>query len=449
MHTRTLVATFLFAFAMPCGLSAQDQEPTWVQLFNGKDLTGWTPKITGYELGENFGNTFRVVDGLLTVSYDQYEEFGGRFGHLFYASPFESYRLRVTYRFLGEQITGGPGWAWRNSGIMIHGQDPKTMGKDQNFPVSIEVQLLGGPEDGDRTTANLCTPGTNVVMEGKLIRRHCTNSTSKTYRGDQWVTSMVEVRGNRITHWVDGEDGPVLVYREPQLDDKDQDAWKLIEAGSPRLLMGGSISLQSESHPVQFKTVEIQALDDGWVDLTRNAPLDAHWTTKGNWQRSDDGVVALTPRPGESGWSRFDDYLWLEGQYGDFEMQFEYKVEVRGNSGFYFHVGDRKSPVAHGIEVQIFDSYGKPENAKLTDHDAGGIIPGIPPHANAARAPGTWNHVHVICERGLLLVFWNDTLVNRLNLDHPSIADRSASGSIGFQDHALPLALRNVRIKPL
>ena len=145
---------------------AEDGE--WMQLFNGKDLEGWTPKITGHELGENFGNTFRVEDGVLKVCYDQYEEFGGRFGHLFYKEQFSSYVLRVEYRFVGEQISKGPGWAFRNSGVMIHGQPPESMRVDQQFPVSIEVQLLGGSGEGERTTANLCTPGTHVEMDGKL-----------------------------------------------------------------------------------------------------------------------------------------------------------------------------------------------------------------------------------------------------------------------------------------
>src|SRR5262249_54857162 len=147
----------------------------WIQLFNGKNLDGWTPKIKGYELGENFGHTFRVENGILRVVYDRYTTFDNRFGHLFYKDSFSHYMLRVEYRFLGEQVPGGPSWGLRNSGIMIHGQPAETMEKDQDFPVSIEVQLLGGTGSGDRPTANVCTPGTNMVMNGQLITRHCTN----------------------------------------------------------------------------------------------------------------------------------------------------------------------------------------------------------------------------------------------------------------------------------
>ncbi|MFQ5731692.1 MAG: DUF1080 domain-containing protein [Planctomycetaceae bacterium] len=256
---RSIPALLLLLAALP--MQAADKaagKGKWIQLFNGKDLTGWVPKITGYKLGDNFGNTFRVENGVLKVGYDKYEKFDGRFGHLFFKKPFSYYRLRVEYRFTGKQSPGGPSWAFRNSGIMIHGESPKTMGTDQKFPASIEVQLLGGRAGGKRPTANLCTPGTNVVMNGKLLRRHCTSSKSKTYRGDQWVTVEVEVHGNDvIRHIIDGK--TVLEYSKPQFDLRDAHAKKLAEK-SGRMIEGGSISLQSESHPVEFRKVEILPL---------------------------------------------------------------------------------------------------------------------------------------------------------------------------------------------
>jgi hypothetical protein len=259
---RVISKSFILLIILSFGLSSfsfgqGDEE--WIQLFNGKDLAGWTPKIVGYEPGDNFGNTFRVDDGVIKVSYDAYEKFDGRFGHLFYEHPYSDYIIRVEYRFVGEQIEGGPGWAFRNSGIMIHGQTPESMGLDQDFPVSIEVQLLGGNGTDQRTTANLCTPGTNVVMDGELITRHCTNSGSKTYHGDQWVTVEVEVHGNGfIKHFVNGD--LVLEYTKSQLDPEDPDGKKLIKNGE-LMLYGGTISLQSESHPVEFRKVELKVLD--------------------------------------------------------------------------------------------------------------------------------------------------------------------------------------------
>ena len=234
----TILVSAAFTFA------ADDGE--WIQLFNGKDLTGWTPKFKGHELGENYLDTFRVEDGLLKVCYDKYEKYNSKFGHLFYEKPFSNYVIRCEYRFVGDQCPGGPGWAFRNNGIMVHGQTGESMGKDQSFPNSIEIQLLGGKEKGERSTGNLCTPGTHIVRDGKLVKGHVINSKSKTYRGDQWVTLEAEVRGGEvIRHKLEGE--TVLEYHKPQLNDG-------------TILEGGTISLQAESHPTHFKKIEVKVL---------------------------------------------------------------------------------------------------------------------------------------------------------------------------------------------
>jgi len=234
-------------------------KPEWISLFNGKDLEGWTIKISGHELNDNHLDTFRVEEGVLKMCYDQYEQFNGKFGHLFYKDSFSHYRMRVEYRFLGEQTPGAPGWAFRNSGIMVHSQSPQSMRIDQDFPVSIEVQLLGGDGQNDRATGNACTPGTHIVQNGELITRHVVPSSGNTYHGDQWVTLEVEVRGNEcIKHIVDGR--VVLEYENPQLDDGDADAKNLVSNGD-KMLYGGFISLQAESHPVEFRRVELLPLD--------------------------------------------------------------------------------------------------------------------------------------------------------------------------------------------
>ncbi|CAN5726616.1 DUF1080 domain-containing protein [soil metagenome] len=238
---------------------AQEPEGEWIQLFNGKDLEGWTIKVSGHDVGENYKDTFRVEDGLLKVSYDQYEDFDDKFGHIFHKDRFSNYRLRVEYRFVGEQCPGGPSWAFRNNGIMFHSQAPETMRKDQDFPVSIEAQMLGGDGENDRPNGSVCTPGTHIVMDGELVTQHCTNSQSETYHGDQWVTMEIEVHGNgKIRHIVNGQ--TVMEYEQPQLDEKDADARKLIQDGD-KMLHEGHIALQAESHPTEFRKIEILPLE--------------------------------------------------------------------------------------------------------------------------------------------------------------------------------------------
>jgi hypothetical protein len=187
----------------------------------------------------------------------------------------------------------------------------------------------------------------------------------------------------------------------------------------------------------------------GWVNLLEGGDLSKNWTTTGHWKLDKDGVVSLEPRPGEKGWTRFDAYLWAKKQYKDFDAEFDYKVQKGGNSGFYFHVGDVKSPVAKGIEVQIYDSGSKAKDAKLTDHDSGGIIPGIPPTKNTAKPAGEWNKMQVTVKDNRVIVRLNGEVVNDVPLDNPKIKDRPPSGAIGFQDHGLPLALRNIRVREL
>ena len=252
-------ATGLMVLGAACAAAEEKNKPAgeeqsagkggenWVSLFNGKDLEGWTPKFVGHKAVENYRDTFRVEDGLLTVSYDKWDEFKQVFGHLFYKTEYSYYRIRAVYRFVGKQVKGGPGWALRNNGLMLHGQTVESMKLGQDFPASIEVQLLGGAEQGRRTTANLCTPGTHVVFGDRVEKRHCIGSRSKTFRGDQWVTCEVEVRGSEgLRHFINGE--LVMEYKLPQLDDG-------------TLIEKGTISIQAESHPTQFKSIEILEIE--------------------------------------------------------------------------------------------------------------------------------------------------------------------------------------------
>jgi hypothetical protein len=236
--------------------SSDPDKKEWIKLFNGRDLTGWDVKIAGYDLNDNFGDTFRVENGVMKVGYEKYDKFNNRFGHIFYKDKFSYYLIAVEYRFVGDQAPGGAGWATRNSGIMVHCQSAKSMGKNQDFPISIEVQLLGGLGKGERTTANLCTPGTNVVINGKLFTTHCVNSTSKTYDGDQWVRVEVEVLGDTsVRHMIDGK--TVLEYQQPQIGGGNVAGFDPAVKKDGTLLSEGYISLQSESHPIEFRKVEL------------------------------------------------------------------------------------------------------------------------------------------------------------------------------------------------
>jgi hypothetical protein len=247
----------LLVTSLPVAAQNDPNEEEWIALFNGQDLDDWIVKIRRHEVGENFANTFRVEDGLMTVAYDGYTEFDEQFGHIFYREPFSHYRLRVEYRFTGDQAPNAPDWAIRNSGAMLHSQDPATMPADQDFPISIEAQFLGGLGDGNRrSTLNMCSPGTHIVYEGRFTSTHCINSSSETYDGDQWVTVEVLVLGNeRFVHFVNGEQ--VMEYGGTTIGGGVVSGHRPEAKPDGSALSEGYISLQSEGHPIQFRRVEL------------------------------------------------------------------------------------------------------------------------------------------------------------------------------------------------
>ena len=246
------------------GASRDPDARQWVQMFNGRDLNDWQIKFAKHPLGENFRNTFRVVDGLLEVRYDQWPSFDGEFGHIFYKRPYSYYVVAAEYRFVGGQVPGaGPSLAWakRNNGIMVAGQSAESMGLNQDFPASLEVQLLGGLTDGKaRTTGNLCTPGTNVHFGDTLITRHCTNSVSKTYDGDQWVRVEAMVLGDSIVkHIVNGD--TVMTYRKPEMGGGNASNMQPGVMVPGKAITIGSISLQAETAEIDFRKVELLDLE--------------------------------------------------------------------------------------------------------------------------------------------------------------------------------------------
>ena len=234
-------------------------EPEWIDLFNGRDLEGWTVKITGHPIGENYADTFRVEDGILKCEYDDYEEFGDRYGHLYSNLSYSHYKLRLEYRFEGRQLPDAPNYVDLNSGVMIHSQPPQCMELDQKFPASLEMQFLADQGKGKRQTGNVCTPGTDLVYKGKPTKKHIVKSVGPTLAADEWVAVEVEVHGHEeIIYRVRGEE--VLRYTRPSLDPKSKEAKPLLAQGANLELSHGHIALQAEAQRVWFRNIQIQPL---------------------------------------------------------------------------------------------------------------------------------------------------------------------------------------------
>ena len=249
--SRLLATVCILSTIVSC--TQQPEKEEWVPLFNGTNLDGWVMKFSGSELNENYLNTFRVEDSILMVSYENYDAFNNRYGHLFFEKPFSRYKLKLQYRFVGEKLPDSPWWTENNSGIMIHSQAPETMPLIpdpmdekvdflEHFPVSIECQLLG-----EAVTANVCQIHTLIDVNGKKAGERNIYSTSPSYKPGKWVHLEIVVLADSIVHHI-VEGDTVLTYTNLRLE-KD---------GAP--LTAGYISLQAESQPVEFKNIKILEL---------------------------------------------------------------------------------------------------------------------------------------------------------------------------------------------
>jgi hypothetical protein len=420
----------------------------WIPLFNGKDLDGWTPKFADMPVGENHNQIFRVEDGMLKVSYADSKEFDGRFGHLFFKTPFSHYRIRGEFRFTGDQLAGGPDWAFRNNGFMLHSQAPETMALEQKFPNSIEMQFLGNdPEKGEKFTGrpmgNLFTPGTKVMIDGKDSKGGGGSSSSQPYSGLDWVTVEAEVRGGEeIVHYVNGKE--VLRYQNIRLAD-----------GTP--LTSGYIAIQAETHNTEFRKIELQPLPgnqsvpNGMTSLFDGKTLDG-WKvgpkSEGHWKVAD-GVIDYDALAGE--------HLWTEDSFGDFELHVDWRIKE--THGLY------PVPTVLPDGTHKKDANGKDILTPTPNADSGILLRGemksqcniwcwpvgsgevygyrmdgrMPPEVRAAVTPkvhadnpvGEWNRFIIRMVGDRLTVSLNGQTVIE-NAQLPGIA---ATGPIGFQHH--------------
>ncbi len=257
---KSFCLSLIILFFGSCSRESKKAENEWIALFNGKDLNDWIVKVHHHDVGVNFGNTFRVEDGMIKVRYDQYGDYNDQFAHLYYKQPFSYFHLKLEYRFVGELQKGAPDYTLRNSGVMFHSQDPRSMPKEQNWPISVEMQFLGGLGDGEpRPTGNMCSPGTDIVYKGVTYDSHCLNSTSKTYDGDQWVTAELIVLGDSlITHIINGD--TVLQYSKPTIGGGVVQGYDSAIWQPGKALTSGFIALQSEGQPIDFRNVQLKNL---------------------------------------------------------------------------------------------------------------------------------------------------------------------------------------------
>ena len=439
------IPSLALAASLACGTTCAEN---WLPLFNGRDLDGWTPKFAEMKVGENHHDIFRVEDGLLKVSYAGAEKFDDRFGHLFYKTPYSHYRIRAEFRFTGEQLAGGPEWAFRNNGFMLHSQAPETMTLEQKFPASIELQMSGADSTKNPQTANrpmgcLFTPGTKVMRDGKEYQGGEDSASGDPLSGLEWVAIEAEVRGGEeIVHFVNGNE--VLRYQQTMLQD-----------GTP--LTSGYIAIQAETHPTEFRKIEIlplpgnQNVPNGMTSLFDGKSLDG-WKpgpkSEGHWKIVD-GVIDYDALAGEN--------LWTEESFGDFELHVDWRIkETHGlypvptvlpdgshkkgpdgndiitptpnaDSGILLR-GQVKSPCNIWCwPVGSGEVYGYRMDRNMPPE----VRAGVTPKVRADNPVGQWNRFIIRMVGDRLTVNLNGQVV----IENAQLPGIPATGPIGFQHH--------------
>lgn len=216
---RSIIAILALA---PALCSAQGKT---VQLFNGKDLSGWIPYLWDGQAKAEDKNTpasavWSVEDGILTCV-------GRPTGYIRTKDEYENYRLNVEWRW-PEGTTRG------NNGVLVHTTTPNALGQ---WPKSIEVQLAFG-DAGD-----FWVIGTTLevpdVEKRRRDRRHLNLTDGSEKPAGEWNRMEIVAKGDEIIVHVNGT---------------------LVNHATKVSQTKGAVSLQSEGARIQFRKVELTPL---------------------------------------------------------------------------------------------------------------------------------------------------------------------------------------------
>ncbi len=374
---------------------------SWVSLFDGDSLRGWTQR--------NGTADYHVEDGAIVGTTKD----GSPNSFLCTNRDYSDFELKFEVQVHNNL----------NSGVQIRS---RTRGGPQgrvNGPqVEIEASGKNGAEAGYLYAE---AAGGWMTPSDKMIKH-------KHFKDGEWNAYRVLAVGSNIKVWVNGTQISDLTHEE-------------MYGSHPRGFIGlqvHSIGRGAGPFDVRWRAIQVREIREkeaGWRKLYNGKNLDG-WTTTGNWIPQENGELLIQPRPGEKGWQRYGAYLWSKETYADFILDVEYSYPTGGNSGIYFRVADPGDPVQTGIEAQILDSSTK--KGALSHHDHGGIISTIGASKNMSRLPGEWNRMIIVVRGSHLEVELNGEKIVDIQLDESAVKDRPLEGYIGLQDHGEPNRLR-------
>lgn len=375
----------------------------FVDLFNRENLDGWTQR--------NGTATYRVEGDAIVGTTSE----GSPNSFLCTDEEYGDFELTFEVK-LDSPL---------NSGVQIRSQ---TRGDDPQGRVN-------GPQ------VEIATNGTAGYIYGEAAGGWMTPDEARKphdhFQENQWNSYRVVAFGPNIQVWLNGH----LIS-----DLTDREKFESHPQGFIGLQVHGIRSGEGP-YEVRWRNIRLRDLSD--FEALYNGKDLSGWKTAGNWLPQSDGSLLIEPREGETGWQRYDAYLWSEKEYGDFVLDLQYAYPPGGNSGVFFRVGDRDNPVEEGIEAQILDSSQK-ENA-LGPHDHGGIIGTAAPTKNMSRPPHRWNRMVITCVGDDLTVELNGEPIIDVDLSESPLSDRPRKGFIGLQDHGQPnnIKFRSIRVRDL
>lgn len=390
-----------FTFASMSAVSAQD--PGFVDLFNGKNLEGWTQR--------NGTATYRVEGNAIVGTTSEGSPNSFLCTDKLYGDFELKFEVKVDSRL--------------NSGVQIRSQsvDDKPEGRVNGPQVEISLDGMAGYIYGEAA--------------GGWMTPEEARQPHETFKDGEWNSYHIVAFGDHIETWINGHQISDLTHPEKQ---------KTHPQGFIGLQVHG-IGAGQGPYEVRWRNIKLRDLSQ-FKSLYNGHDLTG-WKTTGNWIPQDDGSVLIQPRAGEQGWQRYDAYLWSEKKYKDFVLDVEYAYPPGGNSGVYFRVKDRNDPVETGIEAQVLDSTKK--EGELGPHDHGGVVGTAAPAKNMSQPPNAWNRMIVTCVGSHLQVELNGEQIIDTQLDKGAMKNRPLEGYIGFQDHGQPnnIKFRNIRLREL
>jgi hypothetical protein len=216
--------------------------------------------------------------------------------------------------------------------------------------------------------------------------------------------------------------------------------------------------------PIQApNTLNPEERSQGWELLFDGSTLKG-WHAYGNppvsqWEAAGGAIHANPALKGKGD-------LLTDHAYGNFDLELEWKIAPKGNSGIIFYVKDDPAKYSDtymtGPEMQVLDNDGHPDG-KIHKHRAGDLYDLIACSRETVKPVGEWNQVEIRSLNGELKLFLNGVNVVSTTLWDDRWKQLVAGskfkdwkdfgtfrqGNIDLQDHGDEVWFRNIKIKKL